>query len=273
MAPTRMHALVLEVADKGKAERGGERYDPLILKEVPVPAPQPDEYVIRLAAAALNRRDVFIREGLYPRITSGSILGSDGSGVVVSAPSDGSSTLPPGTPVILNPSCNWDQDPRAPERPEKYGMLGLLPFPGTLAEYITIKKDLVHKMPAHLTFEQAAALPLAGLTAFRATFTKGQVKKDDVVLITGIGGGVALFALQFAVAAGAKVFVTSSEDVKIERAIKLGAVGGVNYKKENWIKTLHQTVTSTGHTGIDVVIDGAGGDENMQAFLKCVRHG
>ncbi|KND04643.1 uncharacterized protein SPPG_00359 [Spizellomyces punctatus DAOM BR117] len=230
------------------------KYDPLELKTLPVPTPSASETLVRIHAAALNHRDVFIRQGLYPKIKYGSILGSDGAGVEVES----------GKRVLINPSMNWASDPRGPEQPEKYGMLGLLPFPGTFAEYICIPKTQVHPIPAHLTFTQAAALPLAGLTAWRATMTKGQVQPHSTVLITGVGGGVALFAMQFAVAAGAKVFVTSSDPAKIEKAIEMGATGGVNYREENWAKTL---LTLTGGQ-VDTVIDSAGGEASLAAYLK-----
>lgn len=114
----------------------------------------------------------------------------------------------------------------------------------------------IFKVPAYLTDIEAAALPLAGLTAYRALFTKGQVTKGQNVLITGIGGGVALFTLQFAVAIGASVYVTSSDESKIERAIQLGAKGGVNYRDEKWHEQLLQ---QRDNVHFDLVIDSANG--------------
>jgi zinc-binding alcohol dehydrogenase/oxidoreductase len=113
----------------------------------------------------------------------------------------------------------------------------------------------IFPQPAHLTAEQAAAIPLAGLTAWRALFTRCRLQKKDRVLIVGIGGGVALFALQFAVATGADVFVTSGSDGKIARAVQLGAKGGVNYRTPDWDKTFKQEVG-----GFDVIVDSAAGD-------------
>ncbi len=116
--------------------------------------------------------------------------------------------------------------------------------------------DEVVECPAHLATAEAAALPLAGLTAFRATFTKAKVGPGTNLLITGIGGGVALFCLQFAVAIGANVWVTSGTQEKIDRAVKLGAKGGISYKVDKWGKQLYQELKMK----FDVVIDSAGGN-------------
>ncbi|KAG2180651.1 hypothetical protein INT44_003658 [Umbelopsis vinacea] len=218
--------------------------------KIDTPKPVPGKQVlVKIQAVSYNHRDNWIRQGLYPGIQVGSVLGSDGVGVVV----EGDDELN-GKQVVIVPGKGWDNDPRGPEG--KYGILGLLPHPGTWGEYVVVDKEDVVPCPSHLSVSQAAAFPLAGLTAFRATFTKGEVRKGDNVLVTGIGGGVALFALQFAVAAGANVYVTSSKEDKIQRAIELGAKGGVNYRKENWHKDLQALL---GKGQISTVIDGAGG--------------
>lgn len=202
--------------------------------------------LVRIVAAALNHRDLWILSNKYPNITVGSVLGSDGSGFEVNS----------GRCVILNPSCNWQSSPHAPENPKDYGILGLLPHPGTFSTHILIHKDHVFPKPQHLNFDQAAALPLAGLTAWCAVVSRARVDRASVVLVTGIGGGgkymghrprtthnllltvhqVALFALQFCIALGAKVVVTSSSQDKINRAKDLGAMGVVNYRDEGWQK-------------------------------------
>ncbi|KAJ3113646.1 hypothetical protein HDU96_003115 [Phlyctochytrium bullatum] len=268
MQPKDHLALILEVP--AKPARPPERYDPLVLRKVPVPEVKPGHVLLRVKAAALNHRDVFIREGLYPGIKNGAILGADGAGVVAALPEDAKG-LEVGARVLVNPSCNWKSNMRAPEDPSKYGIMGMLPFPGTFAEHVLVKRDAVHPIPAHLSFEEAAALPLAGLTAWRALFTKGELKKGQNVLITGIGarGGVALFALQFAVAAEANVYVTSSDQAKIDRAVKLGAKGGVNYKSKTWGQELERLAGGP----MDVVVDGSGTTENFKAFIKCLRPG
>ncbi|GAB5590305.1 hypothetical protein Unana1_05205 [Umbelopsis nana] len=216
---------------------------------IDTPKPAQGQVLVKIQACGYNHRDNWIRQGLYPGIKPGSVLGSDGVGIVV----EGDDTLA-GKQVLIVPGQGWDSDPRGPEG--KYGILGLLPHPGTWAEYIVVDRKDVVPCPTYLSLAEAAALPLAGLTAFRATFTKGQVQKGDNVLVTGIGGGVALYALQFAVAAGANVYVTSSKEEKIKRAIELGAKGGVNYRSANWAKDLQGLL---GNGQISTVIDGAGG--------------
>ncbi|KAJ3011411.1 hypothetical protein HKX48_006849 [Thoreauomyces humboldtii] len=261
-----MQALVLKPAPvqdrKANGPKQPPRYDALDLSTVKVNASESASdsttTLVNLHAAALNHRDVFIRQGLYPRIVPESVLGSDGAGVRADT----------GERVLINPSFNWASDPLGPEDPEKYGMLGLLPFPGTFATQIRVPHRLVHPIPSHLSFTEAAALPLAGLTAWRATFTRGEVSDGKCVLVSGIGGGVALFALQFAVAAGAKVFVTSSSPEKIQRAVALGATGGVNYKDADWVKKLQALLPKP----LDTVIDGAGGD-SIAGYVKLLRTG
>ncbi|MEY4926425.1 MAG: hypothetical protein RI894_861, partial [Bacteroidota bacterium] len=155
-------------------------------------------------------------------------------------------------PVIINPNNNWGENERV--QAKNYHVLGL-PKDGTLAEYIIVNADRLHKKPLFLSDTEAAALPLAGLTAYRALFTRAGLQKGEKVLISGIGGGVALFAMQFAIAAGAEVYVTSSSDAKIAQAKVLGAMGGANYRTENWQKGFLKTVGE-----MDVVIDSAGGN-------------
>lgn len=203
------------------------------------PTPATGQVIIELKAAALNHRDVWITQGMYPGLVYPTVLGSDGVGVL-----DGEN-------VILNPSIQWGDNPRYQDA--KYQIIGM-PKDGTFAEYIAIDKAQVYPMPQHLSFEQAAALPLAGLTAYRALFTKGQCKAGDKVLISGVGGGVALFAFQFAVACGAEVYVTSSSDEKLEKALLMGAKGGANYTTKLWSRDL---MAQTG--GFDVIIDSAAG--------------
>lgn len=117
----------------------------------------------------------------------------------------------------------------------------------------------VEDCPSFLSDEEAAAVPVAALTAWRATFIKAEVKPGDQVLITGIGGGVALFCLQLAVAYGAKVYVTSSNEQKLSRAKQLGAIGGVNYKDPKWINQLLEMLPAD-RPSLDSIIDSAGGE-------------
>lgn len=222
-----------------------------VYQETADPVAAEAEVIVDLKAAALNHRDVFVTQGKYANIRFPIILGSDGAGIHE------------GKEVIIYPALNWGDDARF--QAKNFEILGL-PRNGTLAEKIAVPANLLYPKPAHLTWAEAAALPLGGLTAYRALFTKGRCQAGDRVLITGIGGGVALFALQFAKAAGAEVWVNSSSAEKIERAKALGATGGVNYKEPDWNKQLEAA------GGFDIVIDSAGG-EGFGALLKLCKPG
>jgi NADPH:quinone reductase-like Zn-dependent oxidoreductase len=158
-----------------------------------------------------------------------------------------------GSAVVINPSLDWGTDDRA--QGPSYRILGL-PDNGTYAELVAVPADNVFPKPTALTWAEAAAIPLAGLTAYRALFTRAQVKAGETVLVTGIGGGVASFALLFARHAGARVIVTSGSDDKLARAREVGAEGGVNYRAEGWGKAV-QALTDGGP---DIIIDSAGKD-------------
>ncbi len=212
---------------------------PLTLQDIDLPSPKQGEVVVDVKAAALNHRDIFITKGLYPGITFPCVMGSDGVGEYK------------GQTFILNPNHDWGTDERVQSK--GYHILGS-PTYGTFAEQVVVGKDKLHIKPDHLTIEQAAALPLAGLTAYRAVFSRGRLKAGEKVLISGIGGGVALFACQFAIAVGAEVWVTSSKPEKIEKATELGAKGGALYTNEGWEKALKR-----GGGGFDLIIDSAGG--------------
>ena len=214
---------------------------PLEYKDAPNPQADSSEVVVHLKAAALNHRDLFIFKGQYAGLKFPCILGSDGSGV-----------LSDGREVIVNPGLDWGNDPHAQQK--SFRILGL-PDDGTLAEQVKVPAQNITAKPNHLTHAQAAALPLAGVTAFRALFSRANLQKGERVLITGIGGGVALFALQFAVAAGANVFVTSGSEDKLARAKQLGALGGANYKEAKWAEQLRELAGE-----FDVIVDGTAGD-------------
>lgn len=225
-----MKALVLQALDK-----------PLVYQDIESPTTDGEKIIVHLKAAALNRRDWWITQGQYSKIQLPIILGSDGAG-----------TDDQGNAVVLYPALGWGDNPAA--QGKDFRILGL-PDSGTFAEQISVPADNLAPMPSHLNWEQAAALPLAGLTAYRTLFTRCGLKSGERVLITGIGGGVALMSMQFAIAAGAEVFVTSGSDEKIEQAVLLGAAGGTNYRQDSWDKDLKATVG-----GFDVVVDSAGGD-------------
>ncbi len=222
----------------------------LVVASVAEPIPAADEVVVRLRAAALNHRDVWIKSGQYAGLKWPAVPGSDGAGVVeATGPAVNSDWL--GRDVIVNPSFGWGADERAQGR--DFSILGL-PRDGTLAEKIAVPVSQVAAKPSHLSWEESAALPLAGLTAWRALFSRAQLRAGERVLVSGIGGGVALFALQFALAAGAEVWVTSSAPEKIARAVAMGAKGGFDYRTAGWAA---DALKVTG--GFDVIVDSAGG--------------
>ena len=239
------------------------KVESLKLTEVPDPQPAAGEVIVRLKAAALNHRDLFIIQGLYPKIALPAILGSDGSGVVAAAGPEVDQSLV-GREVVINPSLEWGDDERF--QGPNYRILGM-PDQGTLAEMIKVPVKNINPKPAHLSFEEAAALPLAGLTAYRAVVTRAQVKPGEMVLVTGIGGGVATFAAQIAGRLGARVYVTSGNDEKLGRARELGALGGANYKNPKWG---NEIVSLCDGAGPDVVIDSAGG-ESLETAVKIIK--
>ena len=215
-------------------------HQPLEYREIADLIPANGHVLVSLRAAALNHRDVFITKGLYAGIKFPVIPGSDGAGEWQ------------GKPVVVYPAYEWGDNPGF--QGKNFRVLGM-PDDGTFAEQISVPPEHIFPMPKHLNWEQAAALPLAGLTAWRTLFIRCQLKEGEKVLISGIGGGVALTAMQFALAAGAEVYVTSGASEKIEKALAMGARAGVNYREEGWDKRLKQEAG-----GFDVIIDSAAGD-------------
>jgi len=216
-----------------------------------LPALKPGWVRVAVEAAALNRRDAWIVAGLYPRIQYPVVLGSDGAGRVVETG--------PETPhlwgnslVLINPSLDWGPDQRV--QSESYHILGM-PTRGTFATHVEVPASQVYTAPPGWTPQEAAALPLAGLTAYRALFVQGALQAGEKVLLPGIGGGVATWALQLAVAAGAEVWVTTSTSDKLNIAQQLGAKGGVLYTAPDWVRTLQQQAGP-----FDLVVDGVVGE-------------
>ncbi|KAB8264505.1 hypothetical protein BDV32DRAFT_117910 [Aspergillus pseudonomiae] len=255
----------------------GQVYYPLSVQNLPQPTPEGRELLVKITAASLNHRDVFLRQHLYPGVTFDVPLGADGVGVVVGAgPAVSNPERWQGKRVILNPGTGWKDSPDGPEDPKGYRIMGgtKLYNKGTMQEYLTIDESEVEEAPEHLSDAEAAALPLTGLTAWRALVVKAGERNSGngaAVLLTGIGGGVALMALRFAVAKGADVYVTSSSPEKIQKAIELGAKGGVNYKEEAWEKKL-LTMLPPGKKAFDAIIDGAGGD-SVEKAVKLLKAG
>ncbi|HTU69436.1 MAG TPA: NAD(P)-dependent alcohol dehydrogenase [Candidatus Baltobacteraceae bacterium] len=225
----------------------------LRVDEIDRPVATAAEQLVRVAAAAFNRRDVFITQGLYPGIALPRTLGSDGAGVVERS----------GAEVVIDPMLDWGDDPRV--WGANASILGM-PHDGTFAQYVAVPKENVYPKPSHLSMEEAGALPLAGLTAYRATFTRGELRAGETVLIPGIGGGVQTFVLLFAKAAGARAIVTSGSKEKLERARELGADVMLDYREDpDWHKRLRRGE-------VDLVVDSSGGD-TLNKALGVVRTG
>lgn len=239
------------------------RADSFGTEEISTPVPSRDQVLIKVHTAALNRRDQWIREGKYAKIQLPAVLGSDGFGTVVQV-GDASQNHWLHQKVVINPNINWGNNPQFQSK--EFHILGMPTF-GTLAEYLVVGVDRIHPVPEHLDENEAAALPLGGLTAYNALFNKGQLTAGKKVLISGVGGGVAQFAFQFAVAAGARTWVTSSKKDVIEQCESMGAEGGVNYKEPDAIKSLAKSIG-----GFDIIIDSAGGD-GMNTLLMALASG
>lgn len=235
----------------------------LELADVPAPTPKAGEVVVSIRAAALNHRDVWIKLGEYAGLKYPCIPGSDGAGVVT-AVGGGVDASWVGREVMIYPGFNWGDNERA--QGADFSILGL-PRDGTLAEEVVVPVVQLAAKPATMGWAEAAALPLAGLTAWRAIATRAQLVGGERVLISGIGGGVAVFALQFAVAHGAEVWVTSSSTEKIARAVELGAKGGANYTEAAWAPGLAKAAGR-----FDVIVDSAGG-EGFDALIDLAAPG
>jgi NADPH:quinone reductase-like Zn-dependent oxidoreductase len=231
----------------------------LSLRELPSRPPGAGEVVVALKAAALNRRDVYMRLGQYPGIRLPCVLGSDGAGVVTAVGAGVAAALC-GQAVVIYPSLGWGPDPEI-AGPE-FRVLGM-PDAGTYAEEIVVPAANVVRKPEHLSWAEAAALPLAGLTAYRALCFRGQLRPGQTVLIPGIGSGVSTMVLMLAKHLGARTLVTSSSAEKLAAAGALGADFGVNYREADWAEQLKR------HCGSqlpDLAVDGAGGD----SWAQCV---
>lgn len=234
-----MKALYLEQADGTESVK---------VAEVETPTPKAGEVRVAIKAASLNHRELWIPRGQYPGMQLPATLGCDGAGLVDMV-GDGVEGAKVGDEVVLYPARDWGPNRHAPAK--EFGLLGM-PHPGTIAEYICVPVDNLAPKPAFMSFEEAAAIPLTGLTSWRALMFKGQLKAGETVLISGVGGGVATFGLAFAVAKGANVYVTGENDEVLSRAQQMGAKGGLNFNEPEWRK---QVMGLTG--GVDVVLDGA----------------
>ncbi|MCH7412131.1 zinc-binding dehydrogenase [Belliella sp. R4-6] len=248
-----MKSIVLNSALENKIE----------IKEIEIPKLGANEVLVQIRAAALNHRDEWCRQGLYPGLKDGVVMGSDGAGVI-SVVGENVDKKNIGREVIINPAMHWGENQKA--QGKEFMILGM-PENGTFAEYVKVNFDRIHDKPKNLNWEQAAALPLGGLTAYRAVMVQGRLQKGEKVLVTGFGGGVAQFAAQYALAKGAEVYVSSSSSEKLDVATRLGAKGGFNYRNENWT---NEALKMTG--GFDLIIDSAMGD-TLGNLIKVTKPG
>lgn len=220
--------------------------------------PAPDDVRLRVLAVSLNHLDLFLLGGLPGvTITAPWVMGADAVGDV-DAVGANVRHVSVGDRVIVNPgiSCRVCEYCRDGEHPlcVKYGILGEH-FPGTFAEYVVVPGVNVHRIPVTTDVDRAAAFGLATLTAWRMVVTRACVQPGDDVLIWGIGGGVALAALQIVKLRGARAWVTSGSDEKLERARALGADVTLNHRAMDVAKEIR---ARTGKRGVTVVIDSVG---------------
>lgn len=240
------------------AEKDG--FDGLSLCEVEEKTPKAGEVRVKLKAAGLNHRDLFVVLNRHKHTDPPLIVGSDGAGVV-DAIGEGVTSVKIGDEVMINPSLGWKEKSDAP--PVGFDILGH-PTDGTFSEKIVVPAENVVTKPAYLTWEEAGVLSLAALTAYRALFTRGKVQSGMKVLIPGIGSGVATFMLQFAKAAGATVYVTSRSKEKGEKALEIGADKAID-SNGDWDMELNGEK-------MDLIIDCVGA-ATINKSLKQLRQG
>jgi NADPH:quinone reductase-like Zn-dependent oxidoreductase len=245
--------------------RDGQAYK-LKLGEAPVRTPEANEVQIKVHAASMNRRDVSVMRGMYPMPPRPVVVPlSDGAGQVT-AIGPGVTRFKVGDKVIPIFFPNWIKG-RPSGNAIEVSTGGAVD--GVLSEYANFNEQALVPMPPGLSYEEAATLACAALTAFNGLVTRGHMQAGDYVLLEGTGG-VSVFGLQFAVAAGAKPIITSSSDDKLARAKKMGAIGGVNYKTNpDWEKGVRAI---TGDVGVQHVLE-VGGKDTLQKALMTVGPG
>ena len=242
-------------------------FDNLAMVDRPVPVPGPGEVLVRIHAVSLNYRDRPVLEGTaIPKLSLPFVPASDASGEVAEL-GPGVTRFQRGDRVMSHYVPKWlDGDGRSDG---DYRTLGG-PLPGVLAEYVVFHEQSLVSPPAAFTYEEAATLPIAAVTAWNALFGDVPLRPGETVLVEGTGG-VSIFVLQLATAAGARVIVTSSRDEKIARAKSLGAVEGINYRQyPDWEK---KALELTGGRGVQLVVEVVGGNNTRRAVAALARGG
>lgn len=233
------------------------------MRDVPAPVAGPGQVVVAIKTAALNRRDPWIwqTEGYCSLPVT---MGSDGAGTVVEL-GDGATEVDLGDEVVIYPTLGWRAGETVPG--PDFDILGA-PTPGTFAQRVAVDASSIAPRPARLSWVESAALPLAGLTAWRALFTCAKVAPGDRVLVTGAGGGVATMAVQLAVAAGASVVTTTGTPEKARRCREIGALASVLYRSAEWPAEVLEAAGGP----LDIVVDSFGGPSWARA-LPLLRRG
>ena len=246
--------------------RDGFGFDHLLAAELPMPEPGPREVLVRLRAVSLNYRDLLVVEGKYnPRMQLPRVPFSDGAGEIAALGAE-VADWKAGDRVVIPFFPRWREGTLTRE---KAGSALGGDVDGVLREYIAVPADCLLPLPAHLDFIQAAALPCAAVTAWNGLFVAGALQPGQTVLLQGTGG-VSLFGLQLAHAAGARVILLSSSEAKLERARALGADETINYKAEpDWEK---KVLELTGGEGVDLTLE-VGGAGTLPKTLRATRHG
>lgn len=227
------------------------------IEELPRPAPGPGQVLLEVKAAALNHLDLWVRRGLPIETTMPHIGGSDVAGVVAEA-GEGVDAGRVGERVVLNPSlwcgeCEWCR--RGEESMcLRYRIIGEH-TDGGFAEYLAVPADHVHRIPDDLPFEDAAALPVPYMTAWRALHSRARLRAGEDVLVLGASGGTAIAAVQIAIDLGARVFAVTSGTANVERLRALGATFVYDRSTEDWPKAVF---ADTGKRGVDVVVENVG---------------
>jgi zinc-binding alcohol dehydrogenase/oxidoreductase len=227
-----LHAVIMQEFGTAAVLRPGE---------FPDPRGRPGWVTVALRASALNWHDVLVRQGRYGSPLP-HIIGADGAGVRTDT----------GEEVVILPSLNWGDREEAPA--SGWEILGDH-TPGTYAELVSVPAECLAPKPRGLNWAEAAALPLVGLTTYRALFVRGRLKRGESMLVVGAGGGIATTAIALAVAVGASITVTSSSAETIERAVDAGARDGVLHSEQGWPE---QARAMSPDNGFDLILDPVG---------------